>query len=140
MFDQPISLDQPGKVGGQPVPAARDAATLNAWPAAGVGPHVAPATAQDPGELQPELVGQPPDLMVRFLNQVAAGFRVLGVGEPVPDRPHAATEAAARFDNRDIGAATHQIAGGREAGKTSARHEHRDAIERSIHRRSVGIG
>ena len=84
-----------------PLPAARGAARGDLRLPGAVGPHVAEAAAEDPRELQPELLGELADLRLVLVDQVAAGLGVLAVGEAVAQRPDAAADAVARVDDGD---------------------------------------
>ena len=123
LLGQTIAPREIRQTPGQLLPAALRA--LNDPRAArAVAPHVAEAAAQDARQLQPELAGERPDLVLRLVDHVAAGFGVLALGEAVADRPHAAADAVARLDHRDVGAFVQQIACGGETGKSSAGNEH----------------
>ena len=97
-----------------------------------VGPRVAEAAGQDARQLQAQLFGERADLVLALVDQIAARFRVLAVGEPVANRPHAAAETAARVDDGDVGAVEHEIVRGGESGQAGAGHEHADAAQRAV--------
>ena len=93
-------------------------------------PHVAKAAAQDPRELQPDCFGEAPDLVLRVVDQVAAGFGVLVLGKAVPNRPHASAHAIARVDDGDGSAARREVARRRQSRQSGAGHQHGNTIQR----------
>ena len=92
--------------------------------------HVAETAAQDARQLQPDVVGEAADLLLRLVDQIAARFGVLLFGEPVANRPDASADAVARVDDGDRCAARGEIARGGEACESGARDEHRHAVQR----------
>ena len=104
LLGESIGPDRVGEASGQPIPAAGRVAADDARLAGRVGPDVAEAAAQDARQLQPELLAEVADLVLRFVDQVAAGFGVLAFGEAVADGPDAAADAVARVDHGDVGA------------------------------------
>ena len=94
---------------------------------------VAEASAEDARQLQAELAGELANLRLILVDHVAAAFGVLPLGEGVADRPHAAADAIARVDDRDLRAGRDEIVRRGEACEARATHQHRDTVERSSH-------
>ena len=68
-----------------------------------------------------------------LVDHVAARFGVLTFGEIVADGPDASADPVARVDDRDVGAESREIAGGREAGKPGTGHKHFGARKSLVH-------
>ena len=99
---------------------------MRVWPG-GVGPRVAEAAAQNPRQLQAQLLRELPNLVLRLVDQIAARFGVLLLDERIANRPDAAAEPAARVDDGDLGAVADQIARRGQAGEPGADDEDLDA-------------
>ena len=87
----------------QPRPPARRIALHNLRPAGSIGADVREAAAKDAGQLQAQLAREPADLVLRFVDHVAAGLGVLPIGEAVADGPDAAADAVAGVEDRHVG-------------------------------------
>ena len=123
----------PPRHAGQSIPPARRVAADDARLSGGVGPDVAEAAAQDARQLEAHFLAEIADLVLRFVDHVAAGFGVLAFGEAVADGPHAAADAVARIDDGDVRAERREIAGGGKAGESCAGNEHGGACQWPCH-------
>ena len=113
----------------QSLPTPRRVAADDVRLAGRVGPDVAEAAAQDARQLEAELLAEIADLVLGFVDHVAAGFGVLAFGETVADGPHAAADAVARIDHRHVRAERREIPRGGKAGESCAGNEHGGACQ-----------
>ena len=117
----------------QPFPAARHVAADNARLAGWVGPDVTEAATQNAGQLEAHVLAEIANLVLRFVDHVAAGFGVLALLEAVADRPDAATDAVARVDHRDVRPEREEIPRGGQAGEPGTGDEDVGTRQRPCH-------
>jgi hypothetical protein len=120
------ALDQRGEHSRHPIPPSCAGAAHDAGTVVRVWQGVAPAVAEDAGELQPEILGQAPDLALGLVDHVAAGLRVLRLRETIARGQDAAADPVSRVDHGHGGAERREIARCREAGQPGAGHQHGD--------------
>ena len=71
--------------------------------------------------------------MLRPVNQIAAGFRVLPFRERLTDGPDPSAEPWPRVNDRDSSAVIDEITGGGQTRKPGAHHEDMNVIQRAAH-------
>ncbi len=131
LLNEVVGRDQVGEAARQTVPAAGGRAAREARSSRSILPHVPPAVAQDARQGEAQLLAEGADLALGFVDQVAAGFRVLSLDEAVADGPHAAADALARVNHRDGGAERGQIARRGQPGEPGADDEDGNTVHRN---------
>ena len=97
-----------------------------------VGAAIAKTVLEDGREGQPEVFGQRDDGVLIGFDLIGAGFGVLAQPKARANGPDAPADAAARLDHRDVGAPSHEVAGGGQTGEPRARYQHRRSAQRSV--------
>ncbi len=95
--------------------------------------RVAPVAPKHAHQPQADLSRQTPKLEVRLIDHVAAGFRVLRLGETLPHRPGAPAHAVPSLDHPDIGTHAGQIVCRGQPGESRARHQYGYATQIAVH-------
>ena len=94
---------------------------LNAPPAADVGSVEAEAVTKNAHRREAELPRERQHVLLLFLDEIRAAFRVLAAGERIADGPHAPSHAVARFNDGDLGAAQFERPCRRQTGQSGPR-------------------